>query len=194
MSYLHEQVEAKIAETFARARELWPAKAEAWSRDRLTVRYDLGGSTAGQINILRRGGEWRPDLRVSRVRFNQAILDRFPERFIARTVPHEIAHYIADVLHPRSRQHHGATWKAVMSMLGLEASRCHSYDTTGIAKRRRTFAYNCNCEGKTHGISAVKHNRLLRRTHRYVCLTCRQPILPVVSSVLAAAAPTQENA
>lgn len=106
-----------------------------------TIKYDKRGTTAGTANY-----------RTWTVDFNAVLLMQNVDDFIARTVPHELAHLINDQVYPESHQSagttvvrrggrlihkrlprdvHGTSWQSVMRVLGVnDITRCHSYDTT----------------------------------------------------------------
>lgn len=105
------------------------------------IKYAKRGTTAGTANY-----------RTWTVDFNAVLLMQNVEDFIARTVPHELAHLINDHVYPEShesagttvvrrggrlirkrlpRDVHGTTWQSVMRVLGVkDITRCHSYDTS----------------------------------------------------------------
>lgn len=144
------RVKAKLEECIA------TAEAHYGQKFRMPkIEYTLRGRTAGTANY----GTWV-------VNFNSVLLMENLEDFIARTVPHEMAHLINDQVYPEShateivrtyrgyrrtkRSPHGHTWQSVMRVLGADPSRCHSYDTTN---------------------SRVKKGN--RAKHVYVCKTCQ---------------------
>ena len=48
------------------------------------------------------------------------------------TAVHEAAHVAADYFNPHIRVVHGYQWKQLMWVMGLEATRCHTYDTVAL--------------------------------------------------------------
>ncbi len=69
------------------------------------------------------------------IAINAPLLAREGERLINRTIAHEIAHHIAAFLF--GQRGHGQTWKNVWAKLGgTEISRCHSFDTSGLTKKK----------------------------------------------------------
>ena len=95
------------------------------------VKYAKRGTTAGTAEIR----NWT-------VNFNGALLMENVEDFIARTVPHELAHLAVERIYPEAhrpqrvgrrlkRDFHGADWQEVMRVLKVtDITRCHSYDTS----------------------------------------------------------------
>lgn len=160
---------ATLAETIgARLAQLWAALASR--RPTLgpapPVSFDLRGRSAGQYSWeWRRGGP-----QGERLRFNLHLAAEQPERFLEETVAHEAAHCVALRLHRHAG--HGAPWRAVMGELGVEASRCHLYDTRR-AQGRGHWPARCPC--REHDLSSVLRNRL-RKGARYRCRLCGGPI------------------
>lgn len=128
----------------------------------IEVRFDLKGSAAGQ---LRMGRE-------PLMRFNAEIAAKHFEAFCQRTIPHEVAHLVAQTLAGRRRiRPHGAEWQQVMTDFGQQPSRCHSYDLAGVAvKKQQRFPYQCQC--RQHELSATRHYRVLRGLGSYRCTHC----------------------
>jgi SprT protein len=144
------------------------APAHVKARISVEIRFDLRGSTAGQMRVCGRGHYL--------LRYNLALLQREGEGFIQRTVPHEVAHLIVHQRFGASARPHGAEWRAVMAALGADASRCHSYDVTGLNQRQlRRFAYHCQC--REHQLSSIRHNRVVKG-QQYLCKSCGQALRP----------------
>jgi SprT protein len=126
------------------------------------VRFDLRGKAAGQARML--------DGRNCEIRYNRALLARYPEDFLARTVPHEAAHVVVFRLYGRRVKPHGPEWKGVMSLFGAEPTRCHSYDVGGLQGRRLArYRYRCAC--RSHELTSIRHNRI-RGGQIYLCRHC----------------------
>jgi SprT protein len=94
------------------------------------------------------------------------------EKFITRTVPHEVAHVVDRRLNGSSS--HGPRWKKIMKDFGVPAARCHSY-SKGVVKTRelKRFAYRCEC--RTHSLTSILHNRMCRGQRRW-CKTCKHDL------------------
>jgi SprT protein len=134
----------------------------------LPVAFDLKGRAAGMYRV-------RNEQR--QIRYNPYIFGKYFDDNLANTVPHEVAHYITDMLHGiRNVRPHGTEWQAVMHKLGAEPSvTCH-YNLEGIPLRRqRRFSYRCACS--SHTISTVRHNRVQRGFGNYVCKRCCKPLV-----------------
>jgi len=135
---------------------------------KVEIRFDLRGGSAGQARL---GTQGKPV-----IRFNNALLEQHSEAFIARTVPHEVAHVVAYQLCRGKLRPHGPEWAAVMQLFGAEPTRCHNYDLSAIPRRRmRRFTYHCGC--RSHELTSIRHNRI-QRGQRYYCKQCRQPLTP----------------
>jgi SprT protein len=134
----------------------------------VSVRFDLRGRAAGMYCVQhgRRS-----------IRYNPWIFARHTADSLDQTIPHEVAHYVTDVLYGlRNIRPHGAEWKAVMHALGAVPRATGRYDLTGIpVRRQRRFGYRCNCS--THELTTCRHNRVQRREAAYVCRYCGAPIV-----------------
>ena len=127
------------------------------------VTFDLQGRAAGMYRV--RNAQ-------RQIRYNPYIFGKYFSDNLANTVPHEVAHYVTDVLY--GLQHvrpHGGEWQAVMRVLDAEPNVTCNYDLTGVPLRRqRRFCYRCVCS--SHAVSAVRHNRVQRGLGKYVCKHC----------------------
>lgn len=143
----------------------WLSKARTLVKHELPdvpVLLNLKGSAAGQY----RGGE-QPC-----IRYNRLIAAQTFDNFIARTVPHEVAHYVVDRCFAGKRvKPHGIEWQNVMRSFGLEPSVCHRYDLSRVpVRKQRRYAYVCDC--REHQLSATRHNRVQYRGTNYLCSKC----------------------
>lgn len=138
----------------------------------LPVLFDLKGRMAGMYRVMR--GE-----RV--VRFNPWIFAKYPEDSMGVTVPHEVAHYVTDMLHGfENIRPHGPEWQEVMRHFGVDPDEAviHRLDLTGIPiRRQRRHPYRCNC--RTHQLSGVRHGRIVRKSARYFCRRCGADLVHV---------------
>jgi SprT protein len=127
------------------------------------IRLDLRGQAAGQARWDAAG---RPLLR-----YNLHIARRHADAFLARTVPHEVAHLITAACHGRTRPH-GPEWRRVMAHLGItNPSRCHDYQVDeSQVKRQRRWTYRCDC--RHHQLSTTRHKRALAGSALYHCRAC----------------------
>ena len=133
----------------------------------IPVLFDLRGRAAGMYRV--HGRE-----RV--IRYNPWLFARYFDDNLNSTVPHEVAHYITDVLYGIKRvKPHGPEWRAIISALGAKPEVTGRYDLTGIPTRRQQrHTYHCDCT--THQLSSVRHNRILSGKTRYYCRYCKSPL------------------
>lgn len=97
------------------------------------VRWDIKNTDGGRANY----GQWL-------VRLNLILCVENEEKFLATTVPHEMAHLIAyRVFHAKltslgkKLRPHGKEWKEVMGVLSVPAKATHSYVCTSIHRPKR---------------------------------------------------------
>lgn len=111
---------------------------------------------------------------------NGILFNENKDKFLARTIPHEVAHLVAYKKYStpyRSPKPHGQEWKHVMRVFGCEESRCHSYDTTNSAQQvRQRYELKCKGCGKTYQITSILVNRIRNANRKYSCNLCRTPI------------------
>lgn len=132
-------------------------------RPRIT--FDLRGRSAGQFRV--DGGE-------ASIRYNAALVARDTPQFLAQTVPHEVAHYLAYLRFGGHIRPHGLQWQRLMRALGADPRRCHELDVTGLATRRlRRYPYYCQCG--EHALTSIRHNRILRGAS-YSCRACGEAL------------------
>lgn len=157
------------------------------------ITYDLTGTTAGKAYLYE-----------NRIQLNAGLLTRNVDAFIARTVPHEMAHLATQAIYPEAHQRqvsafrstqkrkpHGAQWQEIMRAIGADATRCHSYDVSEVKRKRATYAYECVC-GKKYELSSKRHNMIAVHGRRYYHTKCpisgMNPITPVAATALKVAA------
>ena len=111
------------------------------------------------------------------IRYNPYLFAKYFADSLSATVPHEVAHYVTDVLYGmRNVQPHGLEWRAVMCSLGAEPRASGRYDLAGVpVRRQRRYTYHCGCT--THLLSACRHNRLHSGRARYLCRLCGTQIV-----------------
>lgn len=134
------------------------------------VLYTKRGTTAGTANT----NDWN-------VNFNSVLLMENIEAFIARTVPHEMAHLIDSQVNPHNfvgigkRSIHGPTWKSIMKLLGAPVSRCHSYDVSTAKIKKRTQAKHvwvCQDCGTEMKLGYKRHGWMIGGRKRYWMRGC----------------------
>ena len=139
-----------------------------------TILFNITGRAAGQANGTK-----------NLIRFNMALLSQNGEEFLNRTPVHEAAHLINRKLNGSVRRNgrrvikvHGPEWKSIMRLLGAEASRCHTFDTTNAKVRQRSkgakYPYKCQC--MDYPLGATRHKRVLQGAV-YRCRKCNSPLV-----------------
>ncbi|MBI3563478.1 MAG: SprT-like domain-containing protein [Gammaproteobacteria bacterium] len=133
----------------------------------IAVRFDLKGQAAGMYGS--KDG-------VRAIRYNPWLFAKFFDDNLHNTVPHEVAHYLCDVLYGRQRiRPHGQQWRALMLLLGASPHTKHRYDLQGIPQRRqRRYPYRCAC--RTHALSVQRHRRIQHGQGVYWCRHCQTPL------------------
>lgn len=131
--------------------------------DTIPVLFDLKGKAAGMYRV-------KMGQRV--IRYNPFIFAKYFDDNLQQTIPHEVAHYITDVLFGmRNIRPHGKEWKAVMHVFGVEPNRTASYDLSGVPQRRfDSFIYHCGCQD--YALTSRRHNKILRGQGHYLCRDC----------------------
>jgi len=156
MQELQDRVEDKVLECITMAEE-----ALKHTFPMIPIRYDLKGKCAGQFCT--RGFQ-------KYFRINMVLLAENTEHYLAQTVPHEVSHYITKMISPMASSH-GREWQSVMTrIMHIRADRCHSYDISNSTRNTVRFEYKCNC--RTHQISKIRHNRIIRENKSYICKAC----------------------
>ncbi|HEB82781.1 MAG TPA: metallopeptidase (SprT family) [Gammaproteobacteria bacterium] len=153
-----------------KAEALFPIKSRA-----VDIHFNLRGRSAGMYRIRQHGrGLFKKQQRE--IRYNPYIFQQYFEDNLKTTVPHEVAHYISDLLYGlKNIKPHGQEWKQIMRAFDADASVTASYDLSNIPHRRlRRFSYQCQC--REHQLTAIRHNRILNSRVRYYCTRCKQPL------------------
>jgi SprT protein len=138
----------------------------------IPVFFDLQGHAAGMYKVSNN---------ERLIRYNPYLFAKYFDDNIATTVPHEVAHYVVDMLYGASKvKPHGLEWQEVMLSLGAEPRVTGSYDLSGIPiRRQQRHVYQCACT--LHQISTVRHNKILRGLARYYCRKCNTALKSVSS-------------
>lgn len=134
----------------------------------IPILFDLKGRAAGMYRVYNRD-------RV--IRYNPYLFAKYFDDNIATTVPHEVAHYVVDLLYGIARvRPHGSEWQQVMLALGAEPSVTGRYDLAGIPiRRQQRHSYQCTCT--RHDISTARHNKILRGKAHYYCRNCKSKLI-----------------
>ena len=126
------------------------------------IKMDLTGKTAGMFCPME-----------NKLRFNLSLMLENKEDFIEETVPHEVAHFVTNIIDKYSKPH-GSTWQAIMKLFGiLNPQTCHSYKIAPLKPHKRPYIYQCTC--KKHFFTKIRHNRAQKGV-QYFCTTCHQDL------------------
>ena len=157
-----ERLQLATRERLEQAGEL--LKQHGKTLPEVNLHYDLRGRSAGQMRCYTDGR--------MEIRYNLELAYLQPEDFLARTVPHEVAHLVTWVLYGKAVRPHGPEWQEVMRCFGVEdASRCHRYEVPQQSVRRqRRWTYRC--AGREHQLTTTRHNRVQFDGQRYECREC----------------------
>src|SRR5690554_3958265 len=130
------------------------------------VLFDLKGASWGMYRVSRERRQ---------IRFNPWMFAKYYADSLATTVPHEVAHYLTDVVYGLGNiRPHGVEWKAVMAVFGADDSVRSSHSLEGIPVRRmRRFSYLCVC--RSHQLSSQRHKRSQAGKAVYHCRACGSP-------------------
>lgn len=129
--------------------------------------------------IYKRNGSWGGycNYHKSELMFQLDFAEHYKDKFLNRTVPHEVAHWIDKevngFLRKGSRRDiHGKTWQYIMTeVFKTDASRCHNYDTNVTSvKGGNNYVYECSC--MEHTFSSIRHNRARKGKTTYHCRKC----------------------
>ena len=103
------------------------------------------------------------------VGFNAGLLEDNLQRYMVRTIPHEVAHLVVFAVHGQlykngKRDSHGEKFIEQMEAFGCETTRCHTMDTSKVAlPKRKTTKYTVKCScGWTGQVGKVRANKIAR--------------------------------
>ncbi len=139
----------------------------------IPILFDLKGRSAGMYRVKNK---------VACIRFNPYLFSKYFDDNLRNTVPHEIAHYVTDVIYGLGNiRPHGKEWRYVMDKLGTEPRVTADYNLTGIPQRQsRTFRYHCACT--EHSLGIRRHKKIVTGRARYYCKTCKNQLSPAIVS------------
>lgn len=140
----------------------------------IPVGFDLKGRAAGM---------YRSHNHQRNIRYNPFLFAKYFDDNLATTVPHEVAHYITDILFGlRKIRPHGKEWQRVMQDFGVEPQVTGCYDLSGIPiRQQKRFDYQCDCT--THKLSSIRHNRIQKGKSRYHCRSCGSVLKPAAGAI-----------
>ena len=137
----------------------------------VAITFNLTGKAAGMYRVKRKIFSYNRE-----IRYNPFIFSKYYDDNFNTTIPHEVAHYISDLIYGLSNiKPHGKEWKEIMQAFSADAAVTADYDLSGIPQRNRTLhTYHCAC--REHQIGAVRHNRIKNQHGKYICNFCKQTI------------------
>jgi SprT protein len=150
----------------------------------IEVLFDLKGRAAGMYRVKAMKGvtkglmgfsslDFGASAQVQRsIRFNPWLFAKYPEDSWQNTIPHEVAHYIADCLYGvKAIRPHGKEWQQLMRDFGAEPIVRAAYDLSGIPVRQvRHYLYKCQCRDVP--LTSYRHQKIQRGLQRYRCRDC----------------------
>lgn len=136
--------------------------------DTVSVHFDLRGRAAGMYSH-------RQGMKV--IRYNPWLFAKYFDDNLGNTVPHEVAHYLCDVMYGlRAIRPHGREWRAIMQLFNADPAVKHQYDLQGVPVRRlRRFTYRCDC--RSYQLSAIRHRRITSGLGFYQCRQCEAKLV-----------------
>ncbi len=157
------QIRASTLEWIYRARDLFHIELAP-----VPILFNLQGRAAGMYRVARGKRE---------IRYNPYLFAKYFRENLETTVPHEVAHYVADVLHGlRHIRPHGPEWQEIMHAFGVEPRVTGNYDLTGIpVRRQQRFDYRCSCQ--IHRLTSSRHNKIRHREATYFCKQCGERLI-----------------
>ena len=129
----------------------------------IPIAFDIKGRSAGLYSV-RQGKRC--------IRYNPFVFTKYFDESLRTTVPHEVAHYIADMLYGFGNiKPHGPQWRDIMIAFGVQPRVTNNFDLSDVpVRRQRRFPYRCACT--SHLLTTVRHNRLQRGIAAYFCRMC----------------------
>lgn len=139
----------------------------------IDIVFNLKGRSAGMYKV---SSSHFFSQKKREIRYNSYIFSKYFDDNFNTTIPHEVAHYISDIIHGlKNIKPHGKEWQAVMQAFDADASVTANYDLTGIpVKKQSLHAYQCSC--REHQLSSTRHNKIIKQQYRYYCKCCKQAL------------------
>jgi SprT protein len=155
------RLNARANNLWARAIKTWPELARLEMPDiRINSRLKTTAGRSHSVN------NW--------LDFNAYLLETNANTMLEDTLPHEMAHNIADRLF--NSVGHDTAWRAVyFKLTGKEAARLHNMDVSAMRANRRTYKYKCDCRDWDF---TGQRNALYMKGHGYKCPKCGKNIHP----------------
>lgn len=150
------------------------------------ITYDLKGTTAGQAQYTYKKSTG--ETTSAKIRINNDLLyTKHYDEMLNRTVPHEVVHIAVRWWFWQLRPDpHGFEWKTLMIVLGLDPTRCHSYDEITKARKRtplpRPYIYTCANNCREYRLTQIIHRRIKAGQTRY-CRDCHCPVTHIRTEI-----------
>jgi SprT protein len=96
------------------------------------ITFNVGGSDGGHAF-------WGKNSSYFRIDYNWGLAQENFEHFVSQTVPHEVAHLIANEFFKEfwpDGVSHSDLWKFVMMKFGKSPDRCHSYNVENVKGKK----------------------------------------------------------
>lgn len=141
------------------------------------ISFNLKGRCAGMYRVKRIKRPFSLNGIYKReIRYNSFIFSKYFEDNFSNTIPHEVAHYVSDIVYGlKNIKPHGKEWKEIMQLFGADTSVTANYELSGIPlKKQRQFTYQCAC--REHQLSSIRHNKASKNLCQYLCNYCKQVI------------------
>ena len=138
------------------------------------------------INYFHKGcnGGWAK-LQSWEVGFNAGLLEDNLQRYLVRTIPHEVAHLVVYAVKGIERSRggkrifHGDSFKAQMRAFGCETTRGHDMDTSKTRQTKRNtvkYPVKCSC-GWTHTVGKIRANKIMNGANYHHSRNCPPIVL-----------------
>lgn len=114
-------------------------------------------------------GQYKKQYGIYQLRFNPILMRENLDTFVARTIPHEVGHYLQAVKDGRCLGHSEAWHKIMMFVFGKTMSRCHNYDTSSCVSKT-TYTYVCECRERQY--ESHRHRKIQRGQMTCTCKLC----------------------
>lgn len=117
---------------------------------------------------------------TQRVYYNPWFLINETDKFLKRTVPHEVAHLVVRKMQEGSKagwkiDPHGPVFRKVMQAFGVpkdQQSEKHEYDSLVLPQYQGCRIYKCESCLHAHVLRKNQHMNLVENPKRYGCVKC----------------------
>lgn len=166
METLQEQIRQEAIKWYEKGLIDFPQK-----RHEIEFDFNLKGMTAGQA-VTKGTGEVI-------LRFNMELAEQNADEFLSETVPHEVAHIIANI-HYKENCGHGYLWQHVMLTWKKNPMRCHDYSIENVTRRNtRGYKWECVRCGKVFSVGKNLDGKIKAKPMAYHCNSCNGNIREV---------------